>query len=242
MSSSLAPEAIRASLEATLNTFATLLADADETAEVATCPGWTIRDLAVHLGMVHRWAAGILLSGQMHRRPRPVIERPLSEWYRGMADALLAAIDATAPGEPIPNFTETNETAAFWPRRQLHEATIHLRDLTIAMNLPDIFVSSELASDGVDELIAVSFRVLVAKDTPPVVNENIRLHATDTGDEWILSAASPGELAEPGTQYRASLSATASDLYFGLWGRVHAETLSVDGEAAAALLAGPTSV
>lgn len=242
MSHSLAPTVIRASLEETFDSFATLLADADETADVATCPGWTIRDLAIHLGMVHRWAAGILLSGAIHRRPRPVIERPLSEWYRGMANVLLAAIDATTPSEPIPNFTNTNEVAAFWPRRQLHEATIHLRDLTLAMKIPDIPVTPELAADGVDELIAVSFRVLIAKETPPVVSQNIRIHATDTGDEWILSAATPGELADPGSGWQASIAGTSSDLYFGLWGRVSRESLSVEGDAAADLLAGPTSV
>src|SRR4051812_19574241 len=26
-------------------------------ASVPTCPGWTVRDLLVHQGMVHRWAA-----------------------------------------------------------------------------------------------------------------------------------------------------------------------------------------
>ena len=242
MPASLTPEAIRASLEETLESFATLLADADETADVTTCPGWTVRDLAVHLGTVHRWAAAILLSGEVNRRVKSVIDRPLHEWYRGTATAILAAMDAVAPAEPIPNFTKTNEVAAFWPRRQLHETTVHLRDLTLAMGLPDTLVTPDLAADGVDELFAVSFRSLLARETPPDVPENIRVFATDTGDEWILSAANLGKLAEPGAAWRASIAATASDLYFALWGRLPKSVLTTEGDAAAAFLAGPTSV
>lgn len=242
MSSSLAPAVIRASLEQALDSFATLLADADETAEVTTCPGWAVRDLAVHLGTVHRWAAAILLSGEVNKRVKSVIIRPLHEWYRGTATAILAAIDAVAASEPIPNFTKTNEVAAFWPRRQLHEVTIHVRDLTLAMGLPDSPVSPELAADGVDELFAVSFRALIARETPPAVSENLRVFATDTGDEWVLSAAHPGELAEPGAAWSASISGTASDLYFALWGRLPESVLTVEGDVAAAFLAGPTSV
>lgn len=241
MPTPLTDEHIRRTLEETLNTFAALLAGADEAAEVSTCPGWTIRDLAVHLGTVHRWSAGILLSGEMPRRVKPIIEKPLHEWYRGTAEALLAAIDAVAPDEPIPNFTKRNEVASFWPRRQLHETIIHLRDLTLASNVPDVPVTPEIAADGVDELFAVSFPVLVAKGSPPQVAENVLVRTTDTNNEWVLSAAAPGELAAPGAEWRASLSGSASDLYFGLWGRLPHSRLLVEGAAAEALLAGPTS-
>ncbi|CAM5496820.1 hypothetical protein TPAU25S_00705 [Tsukamurella paurometabola] len=30
---------------------------------VPSCPGWTVRDLIVHLGAVHRWAAAFLAAG-----------------------------------------------------------------------------------------------------------------------------------------------------------------------------------
>ena len=223
-------------------TFGRLLAEADESSEVSTCPGWSVRDLALHVGAVHRWAASILLSGEIHRRGTPVIDEPLSEWYRESAAELFAAIGSVAPDTRIPNFTRTNEVASFWPRRQLHETMVHLRDLTLAMHLPDVPCQPELAADGVDELFAVSFRVLMARETPPRVTQHIRIHATDTGDEWVLRADVSGELADVRTVCRASISGTASALYFALWGRLPHEALTVEGDAAAEFLAGPISV
>lgn len=242
MSTPLASEDVLLALRNATETFGRLLAEADESAQVSTCPGWTIRDLGEHLGTVHRWAAGILLSGEIHRRVAEIVEQPLPEWYRESAAKMLAAIAAVAPDTPIPNFTRTNEVAAFWPRRQLHETTVHLRDLTLAMHLPDVPCSPEIAADGIDELFEVSFRVLKARETPPHVRQHIRVHATDTGDVWVLSADTPGELADVRTVCRASISGTASDLYFALWGRLSHETLTVEGGAAAEFLAGPISV
>lgn len=44
-----------------------LLADAAEQAgpdaEVPTCPGWHVRDLLRHTGMVHRWATAFVAEG-----------------------------------------------------------------------------------------------------------------------------------------------------------------------------------
>jgi uncharacterized protein (TIGR03083 family) len=242
MSQPVASEEVLLALRDATDSFGRLLAEADESAEVSTCPGWTVRDLGEHLGTVHRWAAGILLSGEIHRRVAEVIEQPLPEWYRESAAELLAAIAAVAPDTRIPNFTRTNEVAAFWPRRQLHETIMHLRDLTLAMHLPDVPCSPEIAADGIDEMFEVSFRVLKARETPPLVREPIRVHATDTGDEWVLSADTPGELADVQTVCRASISGTASDLYFAFWGRLQHETLTVEGDAATEFLAGPISV
>ncbi|MFJ7770051.1 maleylpyruvate isomerase N-terminal domain-containing protein [Streptomyces sp. NPDC097107] len=50
-----------------------LLASAAEAAgvdaKVPTCPGWQVRDLLRHTGMVHRWAAEIVAEG--HAGPVP---------------------------------------------------------------------------------------------------------------------------------------------------------------------------
>ncbi|MER6969360.1 maleylpyruvate isomerase N-terminal domain-containing protein, partial [Streptomyces halstedii] len=38
-------------------------------AEVVTCPGWRIRDLVRHTGMVHRWATAFVAEGHTSYRP-----------------------------------------------------------------------------------------------------------------------------------------------------------------------------
>ncbi len=38
---------------------------------VPTCPLWTVRDLVVHLGGVHRWATDIVARGLLAESDRP---------------------------------------------------------------------------------------------------------------------------------------------------------------------------
>ncbi|GLY15791.1 hypothetical protein Kisp01_28060 [Kineosporia sp. NBRC 101677] len=43
--------------------FAELLERSDQEALVPSCPGWTLRNLAEHLGEVHQWAAHAIVAG-----------------------------------------------------------------------------------------------------------------------------------------------------------------------------------
>lgn len=233
---------VQALLRNAMEDFAKVLATADVGLGVPNCPGWKVRDLAVHLGTIHRWAASVLLGGRMIPEPEPIIEKPLHEWYRSTGAALLAAIEAVAPNEPVPNFARIGEKASFWPRRQLHEVTVHLLDLTRTLSLPDIPVPLDLAADGVEEVLTVFFRRLAGKGTPPDLRGCVRIRATDTGDEWIPDPGSVGQLCSLATRCEATISGSASDLYFVLWGRLSPDRVEASGEAAVALLAGRTSV
>lgn len=124
---------------------AEFLGKAEGTEEVPACPGWTVNDLAVHLGGVHRWAASIVLSGQRLREPESVVAtEPLVDWYAGTATALLAA---------------------FWPRRQMHETTIHAIDAAQAIGLGDdaFAIDDVVADDGIDEVLTVFFPRMTAR-------------------------------------------------------------------------------
>ncbi|MEO6956083.1 MAG: hypothetical protein ABI137_05000 [Antricoccus sp.] len=44
--------------------FIAICARRDPQISVESCPGWTLSDLAVHLGGIWRWATGILLGGR----------------------------------------------------------------------------------------------------------------------------------------------------------------------------------
>ncbi len=46
-------------IEASTDTLALLVDSADLTRTVPTCPDWTLRQLATHVGRAHRWAAQI---------------------------------------------------------------------------------------------------------------------------------------------------------------------------------------
>ncbi|KQY60122.1 hypothetical protein ASD11_11560 [Aeromicrobium sp. Root495] len=229
-------------LATTMGRFAEALDGADETADVPACPGWTVRDLAVHVGTVHRWAAAIVLSGQQVREPEPVVVGPLAPWYASCATALLGALQAVEPTEQVPNFSRLDETAAFWPRRQLHETTVHLADLLQATGHGTPAVPPAIAADGVSEVLRTFFARLTGRGMRPVLTGTVRLEATDTGDVWALGPGDghePPPLLDASAPAAATVRGTASDLYLGIWRRVPHDVLVVDGSAAEDLLAGP---
>lgn len=230
------------SLVQSMTRFTELLGTAEGDEPVPGCPGWTVADLATHLGTVHRWAAGIVLSGQSIKPPTPIVTEPLDEWYAGTATALVTALQAVDPDEPVPNFARIDEVAAFWPRRQLHETTVHAVDLAQALGHPEYQwgLEAEVAADGVSEVIRVFLRRMVARGASPVLSGPVRLVSTDLDREWIVA---------PGPEHPVSIShdvevvgtaaGTAEELYLVLWGRLPIERVNPTG-AAADFLAGPT--
>lgn len=214
----------------------TMAAEGDE--PVPACTDWTVVDLVGHLGNVHRWAAATVLSGQRIASPpvtRPT--EPLEEWYAGTATALLAALQAVDGDEPTPNFAGIDEVAAFWPRRQLHETTIHAVDLAQALGRPEYGwgVAADVAADGVSEVLRVFLRRMVARGRPPVVPGPIDLVATDIERVWTVV---PGENpTEPPTVVShevdpaGSARGTVVELYLALWNRLPAGRLQLTGAA-----------
>lgn len=234
-------------LRAATERFAALLGSADGAEPVPACPGWTVRDLAVHLGGVHRWAAAIVLSGQRVTAPEPLVEGPLADWYAGTADALLAALAAVNPEEQVPNFSRLNEQAAFWPRRQMHETVVHTIDVAQALGRPEHewTVAPAIAADGVDEVLQVFFPRLTAGGRRPDVRGRIRLVATDVDQSWIVGPGSDEGAApvqvHPSLDADSSASGTAADLYLGLWHRIDHARLELDGAHSVAMFAGATT-
>lgn len=221
------------------------LGKADGSEDVASCPGWTIADVGIHVGTMHRWAAATILSGQRLEVPKVVATEPLIDWYAGTATALLAAVQAVEPDEATPNFSLVGEIAAFWPRRQLHETTVHLVDVMQALGEleNDWEIPTEVAVDGIDEVLSVFFPRLTMRDRRPEVSARIRIIATDTDASWLVAPSQdpqgPPILLHTSLESDAEVSGSALDLYLGLWQRTGHDRLTVDGDSAAQLLAGP---
>ncbi len=235
-------------LGSAMSRFAELSAAAFGTEPVPTCPGWTVDDLVTHLGSVHRWAGAIVLSGQRVEEPHTMhVSEPISEWYSGIAAALLEILRAVDPDEPTPNFARLNEVAAFWPRRQLHETTIHAIDVGLALGLGEDAwpVPTAVAADGVDEVLGVFAARMTARGQRPHLKGRVRLTATDTGRTWVLGEAddqwrTPIRLfAGPDVETDGHITGTAQDLYLTLWGRASRDRVSADSAAASELLDGP---
>src|SRR5262245_19158918 len=131
-------------------------------APVPTTPDWTVRQLVAHQGMVHRWATGIIRGervtpNEYERQGREAAD-PV-EWLRDGAIDLAQAL-AEAPEDPdaLVFLEDAPSAKLFWARRQCHETTMHAIDaLSAALGrypkAADTWISTELAVDGIDELL-----------------------------------------------------------------------------------------
>lgn len=207
--------------------FAEVLGRADLGAPVTYCPAWSVRDLALHLGGIHQWAAHAVT----HESPSFVPAEPGPEagrdevvgWYGRSAAGLVEVLESTSPGAPAWTLDPDDRTAAFWRRRQVHETVMHVWDLEGALGTPRPY-DAELAWDGVQEVAAVMYPRQVRLDRVEPLGRELRLVATDVDGEVSLGAGSPVEVRD-----------TAEVLLRLLWHR--ADTSVLDPEATA-LLAG----
>ncbi|WP_454051551.1 maleylpyruvate isomerase family mycothiol-dependent enzyme [Cellulomonas sp. Marseille-Q8402] len=215
--------------------FARLLTSADLDAPVPTCGAWTVTDLALHLGGVHRWAAGMARGtddgGDDPAGPRD--PAALRAFYREQADALVTTLRDLGPAAPGLTLNGPGP-AAFWHRRQLHETLVHLHDLALATGTAHPVDDPALWADAVDEVVTVMTprQVRLGRLAPLAVP--VRLVAADAGRAWAL-----GPAEEP----RATVTGPTRTLALLLWGRAAPAdpTLATTGDPAAltAALAGP---
>lgn len=234
-------------LDAAVTRFARLADEAAGDEPVAACPGWTVTDLVTHLGSIHRWAAATLLSGGRDLpEPTPLVRTSLGDWYAGCAAALLTALDAVDPDEPVPNFARIDERARFWARRQLHETTVHAVDAAQAVGRFESAwgVSADVAADGIEEVLRVFFPRMTARGMRPDVRSRVRFDATDRFDSWITVPSGQPEgapmLVHGNGDADTSVRGTTVELYLALWKRLPLGRLRYDSDDAHAVLAGPT--
>ena len=220
----------------------------DLRAPVVSCPGWTTYDLVVHVGNVHAWAATIVETGRVaaeqNDEPAHARARTASQWYAGKAEDLYEVLKAADPSAPCWNFAFGTGRTDFWPRRQLHETTIHQVDLDLTLGRTTE-ISPAVARDGVDEVLRVLLHRMHTRGHPAALDGPVALTATDTGDTWVVapqprSSSTPmvpaqavGTASEsvptpvPGVEHRTSPGATvdrveasADVLYRLLWKRL----------------------
>lgn len=222
-----------AALAVAQHAFAEALASADPEAPVPSCAPWRVADLALHLGGIHWWAAGMAHGVDLDPRepagPRDV--DTLVRFYVWAAGALRRTLVDLGPDAPALTLVGPG-TAAFWRRRQLHETLVHLWDLGAALGTDLTAVHDGVWSDTVDEVVTVmaprQVRLgrMVATTTPVVLRD----HA---GHVW--------RLGPEGWPAAAEVSGSARALALLLWRRIGpwdgALTVHGDAEALDRLLA-----
>lgn len=200
-------------------------------APVPTCPGWTVTDLVAHQGMVHRWCADTL-RGERHDAAEHLAEglasTDLLQWFDDGATALLDVMSKTPDTWEGFFFLDTApHPRDGWARRQCHETTIHAVDaMSARLGRPpraeEVWFSSELATDGIDELV-VGFG---SRSRSPLRSREpveLEIRTTDTGAVWTahVHAEDPPRVERRVARAPdARWSGRARDLYLGVWNRI----------------------
>ncbi len=213
-----------------LAAFLRYAAKAGPDAPVPTTPGWDVRHLLAHQGMVHRWATGIV--GQHPLADTAAVEdeglaaRDPVEWMHLGALALLEAIRAAPDDlEAITFLHDAPPARRFWARRQCHETTIHAVDALAAwLGRPpralETWISTDVALDGIDELVT-GFLPRRRSRLRSEEELTIAVRPTDADRSWRVrvSAAPPAVERNGDGPADMLLTGSAVALYLSLWNR-----------------------
>lgn len=219
--------------------FAAAVERAGPDAAVPTCPEWTVRDLARHLGGVHRWATEVVTAPRTEPW-NPELEEVVGTWpddadlvgwfiegHAALADALAGA----DPDLACFTFLRAPSPLAMWARRQAHETAVHRVDAERAAGLDGPF-DPRLAADGVDELLTgfLPRRGTRLRSDPP---RSLRVRTVDVAGDWLLHIGPDRVVAEDGEGGSADcvVAGPAAAVHLTLWNRRGPDGLAVEGDA-----------
>ena len=203
---------------------------------VPACQGWTVADLVLHPGMVHRHKLEIV-RGRLAEPPSPwpppaPPRAELLGWYEQGLEELHTVLEDADPETRVWTFYRPDQTACFWRRRMAQETAVHRVDAESAHGDPRP-VPAALAADGVTELLEVFLAPRTDGEPVGGRGESVHLHATDTEGEWQLRLLPAGvDVARGHAQGDATVNGDASDLLLFLWGRAPADPLDRSGDPA----------
>lgn len=229
-----------ARLASSVDRFTGLVKQSDLDSPVPSCPDWDVAALVDHVAVVHMWVGQILEHGRDGARfDDSVVPRPqrdpvaYASWYREAADALHADLSGRDPDTTCWNFSGTNQTVGFWPRRQMNEVNVHAFDAAVAAGT-EFAIAPDDAADGIDELFTVMGPRMAQRGVTPDLTAPIAIAPTDIDASWTLHPpvdGGPATVTRGENEAVATLSGTASDLYLALWKRLPVERLTISGDA-----------
>jgi uncharacterized protein (TIGR03083 family) len=155
-------------------------------------------------------------------RDTPASGVPDAAWIRFGAERLLPRLRAADPDAAMWAWG-ADQHARFWPRRILHECTVHRTDAEAALGV-ESEIEAGVAVDGIDEFLD---NLPCAAYFAPAVTElkglgTIEWVATDSGERWHIRLSDQGFDWDHGDgtgDVDASVTGRASDLLLFAYGR-----------------------
>ncbi|MEV0614887.1 maleylpyruvate isomerase family mycothiol-dependent enzyme [Nonomuraea sp. NPDC050404] len=233
-------------------------ADSGQAPMVPSCPAWTMSDLVLHLGMVHRMVGTIIrerlrvppidpaglaraeFPADMTGWPAPdraptmgPIPPSLLDWFDEGAQLLGRQFREHPPDETVWTWAP-EQTVGFWLRMQTIEAAVHRWDAENALGAARP-VPEEIAANAVTQTFEVMAPARRAwMKAPPGAGERFRFVRTDGPGQWLVRFDVEDVRLGFGEDggFDIELSGTASDLMLFLWRRIPADRLGVRGDQA----------
>jgi uncharacterized protein (TIGR03083 family) len=167
---------------------------ADLTAQVPSCPEWTLGGLLRHLGGAHAWIEGIVRTRAQEPVPDPSRDvngddsgEPPVAWLLDGAKRLAASIRDAGPDTkvwtplaPMP--------VSFFARRMVHETLVHRADAMLAAGR-EFVAGPEVVTDAIDEWMELDalpqhFEFNPAKRDLLAPGRTLSFRATDADVAW----------------------------------------------------------
>ncbi len=227
---------------------------------VPSCPDWKAADLIWHLAEVQYFWASIV-EGNL-ASPAAVEEavRPsdngLLRFSADQAARLVEQLAGHGAGEPCWSWHDDGHSVGWVRRRQAHEALIHRVDAELALETISpgsrTEVNEELATDGIDEILAVMLDAsklpdwaafepdgATARIEVPDRSWSVRLGQFSGTDPDSRSHDEPALVLLPADQQlsgepHAVVRGPASEIDLWLWRRAPLVEATVDGDRAVA--------
>lgn len=205
------------------------LSEADLHQPVPTTPGWTFRDLTVHVGRFAEQVTKYLTTGSIVMLPPPPIPdgEPI-DYLDEQLSALADVLGAIPPNRPVWTLSPAAPSLAWvWHRRAAHELNMRRWEAQAALRILEP-TDRDLAVDGIDETLTTLLAAKYGTEIPVEVSGSV-LAATSDGPEAWRVTFTPGEV--PSVQAATSsdssdgrLESTAANLHYHLRNRT-----SLDG-------------
>ncbi len=224
--------------------FASVADAGDWDAPIAACPGWDLRELVKHVGLVHLWAAANIrfprrtwLSAKEmsdlaefwpdHTRGWPPDEG-LVGWYRSALDNLVDVLESSPPDHECLTFLPAPSPLIMWARRQASEIAVHRHDAEAAVGHNSRY-DPAFAIDMLDELLAGFARHMRPDDAAR--DAVLELSADDAATSFFVTIGPSGvRTARTGDRADLRISGSAGDLYLLMWNRGPGPSIRLTGD------------
>jgi uncharacterized protein (TIGR03083 family) len=208
------------------------------------CPGWSITNIVMHLGWVHRYVTDLVAHRRTEERadgdlsfmhlPPEHLDWPtdpeggphlgplptgMLDWFTDGAQRLADLFESTDPSTPVGTWS-AEQSVGFWVRMQTIEAAVHRWDAQTGTGDPAP-IDAELAVDAIEQ----NFAVMVPAhrgwaNAPQGRGETFLFHATDVDRAWTVRFDGDALTTVDGPASH-EFTGSASDLALFLWHRIN---------------------